>query len=161
MATINEVIERVELVKPCDYDDEAKAAWLIELEGKLYHEVILRHRTSMGRGAKGAVGVCPECESADAMEYNRTLNANRCTACGWSDLPDIPKKFPEDGDKPLLAESPYDNLYDMYLMAMIDYHRHEIANYNNSLTLYHQALDEWKKQYHRTHEPLGVGGWSL
>jgi len=46
-------------------------------------------------------------------------------------------------------------------MAMIDLHRHEIANYNNSMALYNTALDEWKKQYHRTHEPLGVSGWTL
>jgi len=69
--------------------------------------------------------------------------------------------FQDDGDKPLLVTAPYDNVYDMYLMAMIDLHRHEIANYNNSMALYNAALDEWKKQYHRTHEPLGVSGWAL
>jgi len=161
MPSINEIIERVERVKPCDYDDETKAAWLMELDGKLWAEAILRHRASVGSGLRGAVGVCPKCESADGLEYNSRLDANRCTACGWNDLPDIPRVFPEDGDKPLLVKAPYDNVYDMYLMAMIDLHRHEIANYNNSMALYNTALDEWKKQYHRTHEPLGVSGWAL
>lgn len=43
MATINEVIERVGRARPDAIDDRTKAAWLIELDGKLMRDVILRH----------------------------------------------------------------------------------------------------------------------
>ena len=31
-------------------------------------------------------------------------------------------------------------------------------NYNNSALAYNAALDEWRKQYHRRHLPIGGGG---
>lgn len=62
MPSINEIIERVAAVRPDAYDDEAKAAWLIELEGKLYGEVILRHKLTPGLGYKGPVKECPVCK---------------------------------------------------------------------------------------------------
>ena len=70
-----------------------------------------------------------------------------------------PRRYPEDGDVPLLVESPYDNLYDLYLYAMIDFNNREIANYNNSMTMFNTALDEIKKQYHRTHLPPSLEGF--
>lgn len=52
MPSINEVIERVNRARPDAIDDETKAAWLLELDGQLYRETILRHQLTSGRGAK-------------------------------------------------------------------------------------------------------------
>lgn len=117
MPTINEVIERVDKIKPCSYGDKEKARWLMELEGKLFLEVL------QGEG-----------ESP-------------------------PSRFPEDGGKPLIAEFPYDNIYDLYLQAMIDFHNREIQNYNNSMTMYAVALDEFKRWYRRSHMPRSASGF--
>lgn len=68
-----------------------------------------------------------------------------------------PKSWPEDGDLPLAAAEPYDGLYDLYLCARLDLVNREAENYNNSVTAYEAAADAWKKQYHRTHMPLGPG----
>ena len=57
MPSINEVIERVNRARPDAIDDETKAAWLLELDGQLYRETILRHQLTSGRGAKGPVAV--------------------------------------------------------------------------------------------------------
>lgn len=119
MPTINEVLERTARVRPDAYDDKTKAGWLIELDGKLYREVILRHRVT--------------------------------------ELPDLPKAFPEDGNKPLLVLPPYDNLYDLYLYAQVDLYNREITNYNNSAALFDTAMDEWRRAWHREHQPLGAG----
>ena len=89
---------------------------------------------------------------------DRVMDSNLCPACGWTDLPDFPKAFPEDGDKPLLVEAPYDGLYDLYLMSKVDFYNREADNYNNSALAYNAALDEWRKQYHRRHLPIGGGG---
>ena len=51
MPSINEVIERVNRARPDAIDDETKAAWLLELDGQLYRETILRHQLTSGRGA--------------------------------------------------------------------------------------------------------------
>ena len=100
MPSINEVIERVNRARPDAIDDETKAAWLLELDGQLYRETILRHQLTSGRGAKGPVAVCPTCGGTE-ITYDRVMDSNLCPACGWTDLPDFPKAFPEDGDKPL------------------------------------------------------------
>ena len=118
MPSINEVIERVNRARPDAIDDETKAAWLLELDGQLYRETILRHQLTSGRGAKGPVAVCPTCGGTE-ITYDRVMDSNLCPACGWTDLPDFPKAFPEDGDKPLLVEAPYDGLYDLYLMSKV------------------------------------------
>ena len=156
MPSINEVIERVNRARPDAIDDETKAAWLLELDGQLYRETILRHQLTSGRGAKGPVAVCPTCGGTE-ITYDRVMDSNLCPACGWTDLPDFPKAFPEDGDKPLLVEAPYDGLYDLYLMSKVDFYNREADNYNNSALAYNAALDEWRKQYHRRHLPIGGG----
>lgn len=157
MPSINEVIERVNRARPDAIDDETKAAWLLELDGQLCRETILRHQLTSGRGAKGPVAVCPTCGGTE-ITYDRVMDSNLCPACGWTDLPDFPKAFPEDGDKPLLVEAPYDGLYDLYLMSKVDFYNREADNYNNSALAYNAALDEWRKQYHRRHLPIGGGG---
>ena len=41
MPTINEVIERVERIKPVvNIDDQDKARWLIELDGRIWREIV-------------------------------------------------------------------------------------------------------------------------
>jgi hypothetical protein len=44
-------------------------------------------------------------------------------------------------------------------MAQFDFYNREDANYNNSVLSFNTALDEYKKDYHRTHVPKGVGGY--
>jgi hypothetical protein len=170
MPSINEIIERVAAVRPDAYDDETKAAWLIELEGKLYREVILRHKLTPGLAYKGPVKECPVCkglgleepaegEEREPMppEYNRVMDFSFCPVCEWTELPKVAEAFPEDGDLPLLVGAPHDRLYDLYLMAQLDFYNREYDNYNNSVTAFNAALDEWRQSYHRTHLPLPGG----
>lgn len=159
MATINEVLERVSRVRADAYDDVTKAGWLLELEGKLYREVILRHKRTPGVRPLGPqVSVCPQCGSGE-LSYDKALDCCSCTACRWSELPPFPRRFPEDGDLPLLVPPPYDELYGLYLFSQLDLYNREIQNYNNSVALFNAALDEWRQSYHRTHLPLSRGGY--
>lgn len=155
MATINEVIERVNQVRPDAVDDETKAWWLIYLDGQLFRETVLRHRLTEGREPKGPATLCPVC--GGTIHYDRRMDSSACDSCGWSDMPQIVKEWPEDGDKDLLVPAPYDRLYDLYIMAQVDFLNRESDNYNNSALAYNTALDEWQKQYHRRHMPLGAG----
>jgi len=64
-----------------------------------------------------------------------------------------PYKFPEDGDKKLVVEEPYDNIYELYLIAMSDFFSGEMANYSSSAILFQEAYSEFKKNYIRSHMP--------
>lgn len=72
-----------------------------------------------------------------------------------------PKAFPEDGDKLMTVPEGYDNLYDLYLYAMLDLLERDTTSYQNNMAVYNQALDEWRKQYNRTHMPVSKGSWKL
>lgn len=61
--------------------------------------------------------------------------------------------FPQDGDKKLLAESPYDNIYELYIIAMGDFFSGELASYNASAVLFEQAYSEFRKSYLRNNMP--------
>lgn len=62
-------------------------------------------------------------------------------------------KFPQDADKKLLVESPYDNIYELYIIAMGDFFSGELASYNASAVLFEQAYSEFRKSYLRNNMP--------
>lgn len=113
MPTINEVMERVDALRPNALEEQDKARWLLELDGRNYREVT----------------------AADSPEA----------------LP--PQSWPEDGDKPLLVQAPYDSMYSLYLTAMVEFAQGEYGDYNNTCALFDQAQQEWRAQYRREHLP--------
>ena len=121
MPTINEVIERVERIRPVAHiDDQDKARWLMELDGRIWREVL----------GKSEHDTPPE---------------------------EPPRQWPEDGDKPLLVPQPYDRLYDLYLIAMLEFSIREYGSYNNTMTAFNDALDKFACHHRNTHMPLSHG----
>ena len=58
-----------------------------------------------------------------------------------------------------LVSFPYDDLYDRYLEAMIDYHNEEYTNYQNSMQTYNGAYNTFLNWYLNTYDPIqGYGG---
>ena len=64
-----------------------------------------------------------------------------------------PYSFPKDGDRELVVKSPYDNIYELYIMAMSDFFSGELANYSSSAVLFEQAYSEFRKNYIRNNMP--------
>ena len=62
-------------------------------------------------------------------------------------------KFPEDGDRHLVVAPPYDNIYELYIIAMSDFFSGEMANYSASAVLFEQAYSEFRKNYIRNNMP--------
>ena len=153
MPSIREVIFRAGLARPDAYMEESKAHWLMELDGKLMREVILQHKLSPGHEKTGPAGVCAKCGESDKLSYNKHLDMTRCE-CGWDSGPETARCYPDDMDKELLVKTPYDNLYDLYIAAQVDYYNRENDNYNDSVTLFKQAEKEWRRKYHQTHLPV-------
>lgn len=113
MPTINEVIGRVDRLKPNALEDKEKARYLLELDGRTYAELT-------------------RFDAPDALP---------------------PEKWPEDGDKPLLVSPPYDNMYDLYLTAMIEFSLGEYSAYNNTAAMFDKAQKEYRAKYRRDHMP--------
>lgn len=59
--------------------------------------------------------------------------------------------YPQDLEKELIIPSPFDNVYKLYVEAMIDYHNREYENYNNSVMMFDTRFNEYKKAYIREH----------
>lgn len=58
-------------------------------------------------------------------------------------------ELPRDADKELLVPAPYDDLYAYYVMAMIDFHNREYSNYNNTVLMFSERLEDYKAWYIR------------
>ena len=69
------------------------------------------------------------------------------------------RRWPED--QLLLMPFPYDNIYTLYVAAMIDYYQQETDLYENDMTMFNQALTEAKAWYRRSHRPLPGGNWRV
>lgn len=67
--------------------------------------------------------------------------------------------LPEDADMPLLVSSPYDEIYHLYVSAMIDFHNREYEHYNNTAMAYTTMLEEFKKWYLRKNRPESAGNF--
>ena len=61
--------------------------------------------------------------------------------------------FPEDGDTELLVKAPYDNIYELYIIAMSDFFSGETGSYSMSAAMFMRAYEEFRKNYIRTHLP--------
>lgn len=74
---------------------------------------------------------------------------------GEEDLPVNP--FPDDAD--LLMPEPYDNIYPLYVVAMIDFYNGETNLFSNDRAMYEEAMSAAKAWYRRNNKPEYEGNW--
>lgn len=67
--------------------------------------------------------------------------------------------FPEDSV--LSIPSPYDNVYELYLCAMIDYYNQESSLYQNDMEVYDTAFKETIAWIRRTNRLASAGNWKV
>lgn len=107
--TLQEVIGKVDSLKPNAYADEMKVDWINRVEGLIQTEI---HNVSLD----------------DVISYD------------WA----------VDADRDLLVAHPYTEIYSYYLMAMIDFHNNDISGYQNDMTMFNSAFDEYAVYYKKT-----------
>ena len=66
-----------------------------------------------------------------------------------------PLEYPNDMDKELTIEAPFDNVYELYVEAKIDYYNREYDNYNNAVAMFDSRFVAYKKAYIRKHRAKG------
>jgi hypothetical protein len=59
-------------------------------------------------------------------------------------------------DTILIVQEPYDDLYLLWLEAMIDYTNGEFTKYNNVIIRYNDMYQAFFNDYNRTHMPKGT-----
>lgn len=61
--------------------------------------------------------------------------------------------LPDDADMPLLVGHPYDDIYGLYVSAMIDFNNREYNNYNQTVLMFTERLEQYKVWYIRHNAP--------
>lgn len=74
---------------------------------------------------------------------------------GGEDVAFMPYTERDDMETKLLVPAPFDNVYVLWLEAQIDYYNGEMARYNNSMTMFNTAYENYQRWYNRTHLPIG------
>ena len=59
-------------------------------------------------------------------------------------------------DTVLIVQEPYDELYVLWLEAMIDYTNGEFTKYNNVIIRYNDMYQMFFNDFNRTHMPIGT-----
>lgn len=94
-------------------------------------------------------------EEKDQARWLLTVDGRVYEEVTKADEPDrmAVKKWPEDGDKSLLADSPYDSIYDLYLTAMICFALGEYSDYNNVAEQFERTFQDFRARWRREHVP--------
>lgn len=66
-------------------------------------------------------------------------------------------RYPEDLDRELFIRYPHDDIYYYWVLAQIDKHNNEINNYQNSMQMYNEALNNYTGWYASTYRPAQGG----
>lgn len=71
---------------------------------------------------------------------------------------------PSDGERELIVPSSYTDIYLYWLRCKTFLSRGEIELYNNYLSIFLSAKEDFEREYHRTHMPKGTSiknftGW--
>ena len=94
-------------------------------------------------------------EEKDQARWLLTLDGRVYEEVTKADVPEVlpAKSWPEDGDKPLLAESPYDMINDLYLTAMLCFALGEYSDYNNIAEQFERTFNDFRAWWRRNHMP--------
>lgn len=105
---IQEIINKVDELKPNSYSNEQKTEWISKVEGIINAELF----------------EVPE-EGLLVLDYEL------------------------DKDKMLRALHPYKDIYEYYVMAMIDFNNNDIEAYTNSMEMFNATYEEYAKYARR------------
>lgn len=164
--TIQKALDRVDLLKPNKQPKAMKIAWLSELDGLIWKEIVSQHRLGNGGRPVNKTEIVASVYPAyrDQVWEPGTTEAEMAEAW-YAEHPYISRDedtgemvytgYDEDTDPgtELIAPFPYDEIYGYYLMAQVDLQNQEITKYNNDKALFNHAYDMLSDYWTRTHMP--------
>lgn len=90
----------------------------------------------------------------DKYRWINTLEGMVCRQVMQREEPEY--NLPDDADEPLLVEHPFDDLYGLYVMSMIDFHNNEFDHYNNTTHMFQTRYEQYKVWYIQRHVPVSA-----
>ena len=148
--TIQSAIDRVDRMKPNSIAPEEKINWLSKLDQMIWNEVFTKHvipAPGAGQAVTVRDGYWPDPLSPDPIREKPIY-----VPSGQDITPANPSYGNEtDPSTELLVESPYDDLYPLYLAARIDVVNQEFDLYGNNQALYNNAYQTYVDYVHRTY----------
>ena len=123
--TVGEILAQVDEIKPNTYDENIKIAWLSELEGRIFNDIILTHKHELVEDEEG--------------------NMVEPTFTGYDEASE---------NEEVIAPDTYADLYKNYIYCMIDYSNSETDRYANSLIMFNNSYQQYEGWYNRTHKPI-------
>lgn len=146
--TIQEAINRVDALRPNAQKREWKIRWLSELDGLIYHEIILTHERAHAGPKLSRWDIITRYPPEEREALMDQLHAQEDTEKFTGYNNDTPQ------DTVLLAPYPYDEIYQHYLNRQIDLQNLEMDKYNNDTALFNNAYETFSNWYTRTHMPI-------
>ncbi len=138
---ISEAIQKANSLRDNLLTDKQKVDWLRDLDGQIADFMgIAPHGFRRYRPKNEFVVIDPEKDTT-----GRRLH--RCKG-KWP----FTNTWPEE-DAKLLMSYPHEDVYPLYLVAMIDYYNQESALYENDLAVYNSAMSAARAWWRRNHRP--------
>lgn len=125
---LQQAIDRVNEMRPNMQTDALKIAWLSELDGLIWRELIEKHWMKSEEYAK-----------YKKDEQGRAL------------MPEY--DIDTDPGTKLLVPAPYDNIYLYWLMSKIDEQTMEQEKYNNDRAMWNASWESFSDYWTRNHMP--------
>ena len=123
--TVQEILAKVDKIKPNTFDENLKITWLSELEGRIFNDVILTHVHDLVDDGEG--------------------NMIEPTFAGFDETSE---------NEELLVPDTYCDLYRNYVFAQMDFANGETDRYNNSMIMFNNSYNDFCNWYNRTHKPI-------
>lgn len=133
---IDEVLAKVDKIKPNQYDDAIKIDWLSQLDGKIMEEVIKTHELPL---------VEVETVDNETGEVFSEYVVMDTTFNGYDEY---------SMSTELIVKGSYADIYESYLYAMIDISNNETDRIQNSLQIFNTRYQQFENWYNRKHKPL-------
>lgn len=147
--TIQQALDRIDLMRPNMVSKTVKVAALSELDGLIWREIIRNHEDGDGKRPmtpmEQIIFLSPEQRTYDGTGPTEEQQAEE----------QGPGEYTIDTDPgtELLVKFPYDEIYVWWLASRIDWQNQEIDKYNNDRALFNNAYDTYSDWYTRTHMP--------
>ena len=146
--TPEKAIQLADEMKPNMMSAEVKYQFLNEIEGKVFHEVIMTHEHDED-------AECPHYEPPTPGETEEAEEENESEEETEEETEEeSEEEEAEDEPAEMLAPSPYDMLYVYWLMCQIDHVNQEMDKYNNDRGLFENAWGNFADYWNRTKMPI-------
>ena len=143
--TLMGAINHIDAIKPNAYKENEKKKWLSTLDGLVFERIWATHEDAdIYKDVEVEEG-----EEKPLLDFYEKDKNGVVRFKGYNSNTPLATE--------MLVPAPFDEIYIKWLEAQIDYATGEFDKYNNSMTMFNSAFNNYVKYYNRTHMPIAKG----